>query len=1681
MAGEFCLAAASNAVGTLMVDYLVKPIERRIRYLFRFPKLVRHFRLQQNNLNREQTRVNGDVKEAKLQIRTQVIEDCVNEWLTDAENTLKDAQSLDSRIEENKRCFRWCPNWSWRYRLSKEIEKKTEYISKLVQGSQFKRIGHRAELPGLEFFPSSGILPSKTSTAALNKVMEALKDEKVNMIGVWGMGGVGKTTLVKRVGKRAKELKHFQAIKVDVSQTPNVGDIQNKIADLLNLKFEKTTTEGKAEELWVRLEKEEKVLVILDDVWKEVDLKEIGLPLNENGKGCKIILATRSMSVCQDMKCQPTVPVDVLDDDEAWALFRMKAELDERVSTDILGEAKKVAEECKGLPVAIVTVAKALKGTKSRNGWEMARKKLESNRLIEIGNIGADEKNAYACIRTSYDYLGKETTKRCFLWCALYPEDHSIDMEYLVRNAWALNLYPMAESVEDVRNEVLEALKYLKDCCLLLEDRQRHVKLHDMVRDVALWITSKEESGFMIKSCFGLLNDSLEPCMAISLLDNESKKFPEKLVCPKLEFLLLNNCVVQGLCFQGMQELKVLSLTMGEDYGRFISLYPLKFLGKLRSLHLEDFQDFSFLGNLRTLEIFSSRGPGSGGLADELRKLENLKILDLADTRFSNGFPGDVIRRLSKLEELYLRCMEGENTAILLEINFLTSLTTLSLAVSSLHFPKDFRFPKLKRYEICINRSGSMIFSTGERRLQVERSLIVQRIDLNQVSQLLENIESLGVAELEDECLSDKTQRVLVPKFLQYLKKLSIVACGNLKVVFQNVQENNESLLSNLKLLYLEQLPKLSHIWELPIQHVRLEALVELKIWSCPSLKSIFSISLAQSLALLEYLDIRCCGELKQIVTESESDEEEISTTINSPNSLCFPKLRKVHISKCDGLEYIFPTMMAPQGLPQLENLRVHDCGQLKQLVRRIEGRTENDVELQPLTKFSVSGCPLLSDSFVGLKVEEAHLEDVRLSAFMGSFSCQNYLQLGGTTEDHNVVPEANKDGLNGLTSLHLSSCKDLECLVDTTTGNGPTSAFTHLKILKITHSHGLETLCNGSAHSFSLQSLKVVNIGECGKLESLFSLSLIQSLVMLEELRISRCHGLKTLIAELENNDDETESNSSLLTLFLPKLKTLDISDCQKLEYALPITAAKGLPALATISISGCGKLKQVFRTVKEQNGVEQDGIVCLGNLQYLRLRFLWNLSCFAPENYIFKAPALETLKVDVNPELMNFAVSQVGKKRKLKLIVTGFQQLQEVFRNDEENQAPPLLSNVEHLKLQYLPELRWIVKVPTHSVSFQSLLVLEIVGCHELKYLFSLSAIQTIRSLQQLKIAYCKELKSVFMELERSDDNNIESSTLYLPNLKTVDISACPNVEYVSPLALAGGLPFLQEIRLRDLENLCSFFAENSNIVEAHALEILQVIECPRFTIIIQNEANKSLSVKELVFRPWSLKMASVRPLGQISPGLEYLTMGNFEQVFQLHGGYSISNLEDLRISNMIWLRHIWKGPIRFATNLRILHIISCDGLTYIFPIMLIQNLPHLNHLRIEYCEKLEQIIAIDDSSASSQGLPFQMKIEFPQLQEMELSGLPSLVSFSPLGYHLVFPSLNSFKVVNCKKMITSFMMDYSTLAVHAKTEQQVIKELPPNRDIKWDCRRPLFLKTLLKEVPQYVEEAEEISTLN
>ncbi|XP_040967062.1 disease resistance protein SUMM2-like [Gossypium hirsutum] len=145
-----------------------------------------------------------------------------------------------------------------------------------------------------------------------------------------------------------------------MSQNPNINNIQDKVADVFGLKFQTSSRQGRAEELFKSMQRVNKILVIVDDLWEEFELKIIGIPFGDDYKGCKILLTTRRQQVCTKMNCQKEIQLGILSEDEAWVLFRDQAGL-EGNSSALNNEAKKVAAQCKGLPLAIVVVAKALK------------------------------------------------------------------------------------------------------------------------------------------------------------------------------------------------------------------------------------------------------------------------------------------------------------------------------------------------------------------------------------------------------------------------------------------------------------------------------------------------------------------------------------------------------------------------------------------------------------------------------------------------------------------------------------------------------------------------------------------------------------------------------------------------------------------------------------------------------------------------------------------------------------------------------------------------------------------------------------------------------------------------------------------------------------------------------------------------------------------------------------------------------------------------------------------------------------------------------------------------------------------------------------------------------------------------------------------------------------------------
>ncbi|KAK9218750.1 hypothetical protein WN943_007387 [Citrus x changshan-huyou] len=245
--------------------------------------------------------------------------------------------------------------------------------------------------------------------STFNDILNALKSPDVNMLGIYGMGGIRKTTPAKEVAIKAENEKLFDRV--------------------------------------IFVEKEKMILVILDNIWENLDFHAVGIPHGDDHKGCKVLLTARSLDVLsRKMDSQQDFWVGVLKEDEAWSLFKKMAG-DYIEGSEFKWVAKDVAKKCAGLPVSIVTVARALRN-KRLFDWKDA---LEQLRWPSSTNFKDIQPTAYKAIELSYVKLDGDELKNIFLLIG-YTAIASIDD--LLMYGMGLGLFQGIKRMEVARARV---------------------------------------------------------------------------------------------------------------------------------------------------------------------------------------------------------------------------------------------------------------------------------------------------------------------------------------------------------------------------------------------------------------------------------------------------------------------------------------------------------------------------------------------------------------------------------------------------------------------------------------------------------------------------------------------------------------------------------------------------------------------------------------------------------------------------------------------------------------------------------------------------------------------------------------------------------------------------------------------------------------------------------------------------------------------------------------------------------------------------------------------------------------------------------------------------------------------------------------------------------------------------
>ncbi|KAF7146987.1 hypothetical protein RHSIM_Rhsim03G0017300 [Rhododendron simsii] len=817
------------------------------------------------------------------------IEVNVSHWQTDVGSLKDDIEQLirESTTKANICSTSECPrpDITWQYNFSKQAEeKKAEADGLIIKYNNFNQISHpRPRPPELESLSDKNYVDFDSRASIFKDIMDALKDSNVNMIGVFGLGGVGKTTLVKEVGEQMRKDGTFKQVAMAVvSKDLNVKEVQSRLAASLNFKFKAELDDqvGRATELWNKLTNGDKYLIILDDIWQEVKMKAIGIPCIDERKCCKVVLTSRNEDLLSGrMEVDKNFSIALLSSAEAWTLFMKKVGNTIESQLEIKSLAYEVCERCKGLPVAINALGEALKG-KQEHAWKTALNKLDKYMLKNIVDINP---SVFASLRVSYDMLHLKDAKSCFLLCCLFGENAETPLDELTRFWFAGSFLAQKPcTLEEARNDVHTVVDALKSASLLSNGNDENVvKIHDVIRDVGISIAREEEAFLVDHGAFEWpQNPPNGPSYsAISLIFKNVNEHPDGLVYPKLHTLTVVNSKLSDLelpdnFFNGMMQLTVLTISGIRMWRLPSSLAKLK---NLRMLYLDDCEldDIAILKDLKSnLEVLRLNDFSIEVLPPEIGHLTSLQVLDLRGCDNLTVIPRGVTSNLTSLEELYFPEnfdnwgattdeQQGTSNRENLSLEELRrplstgKLTTLHIYIPDVMLlPKeDLIFGNLKGFKISV---GSKIKTSEEifGRCMLKLEGIALR---NEFIPLVDKAEGVVLSEIEGlkEVFHD---RGVGNRFLD-LKYLKVKSCvEDLKYL---LGEPKSSVQSH----GLHRLPSFNNLTVLIIKN-------------CKS-KYLFSPTTAKGLVHLEQLEVRSCINMEGIVAfEGRNDNDEFTSEV---------------------------------------------------------------------------------------------------------------------------------------------------------------------------------------------------------------------------------------------------------------------------------------------------------------------------------------------------------------------------------------------------------------------------------------------------------------------------------------------------------------------------------------------------------------------------------------------------------------------------------------------------------------------------------------------------------------------------------------------------------------------------------------------------------------------------------
>ncbi|OMP03361.1 Disease resistance protein [Corchorus capsularis] len=891
----------------------------------------------------------------------------------------------------------------------------------------------------------------------------------ISIIPIIGMAGLGKTTLAQLIYNDERVKNHFESrMWVCVTKEFNLRRI---LKEMIEYAYHTGLTSdlpiNTLISVFLDIMAGKNFLLVLDDVWIEnyQEWEQLQRLLKQVGKGSRVLVTTRSTTVCDIVGTKPPYNLEYLPEDECWSLFKKIVckdgnSLDGTSPKELEEIGWKIVEKCQGLPLAVKAIGGLLRGKVDVNKWNQ----ILGDSILELDKEGKSNRpEILPALRLSYYHL-PSCLKQCYAFCSVFPKAFDFDRKELVK-LWMAEgfIQPRGkDGAEETGIEYFNELLMRSFFQILNVDNKVRYRMHDLIHDLAVSVSSplscqvKDNESFIFSGNarhISILGQDVEtPTLQIIEKSNKLRTF-----------LLLGESSrslghMLDKMFHSLNYIRVLDLSSSLLSELPSSIEKLKLLRYLDLSRTEIKVLPNSICNLCNLQILKLLGClWLFKLPKRLGNMVNLRYLELDEMFwFKCRMLPPRMGNLTSLQNLHAFPVSGTSGHGIEELKDMANLTG-TLHISKLENAVNVADAKLKEKETL--QKLVLEWSDKDFKQQDEDRATRNLEDLQPHS----NLQELALHHFKGSYfplwMTNGVLQNLVTLSLIHCTKCTTICVGQLACLRKlcikgmlELEEWPEDECLPLGRLQISNCPKLRRVpnW---MPNLRV-----LKIKKCDSLKALPTAPSLMFLTLVDNLVLENWQEGMCIIAQDHHGNQ-----VGQPKSTLIDLL-ELKIENCPNIEAL-PQICAPQ------KLEITRCGRITAL---------------PAPEFS-------------RRLQHLALDKCYDGTLVRAIPNTNSLYSLVISNISNLNSFPKLPHLQGLKSLYISDCKDLTSLSEE---EGSLKSLSSLQLLSVRGCSMLESFPDEGLPA----GLECLIIGSCPILKSLGSKDTLNSLLSLKDLYLEDC-----------------------------------------------------------------------------------------------------------------------------------------------------------------------------------------------------------------------------------------------------------------------------------------------------------------------------------------------------------------------------------------------------------------------------------------------------------------------------------------------------------------------------------------------------------------------------------------------